>query len=198
MTMSRIGYEEISSKALAAYGKSRDYRIALRLIDKYYYEDIAKALSAKNEEREVRVILGSELEFYNVTTALRMKNAKIPEQAILKELIGSSGASSVEGQVAAVPLIADAIELVGARLGIKELAPTFRRSGSLPDEELVLEKRMYSKILSATRVSVLSLGAVLGYFYLKRREIENLRAIALSLQFPSKEELRKNVYALGA
>ncbi len=198
MTLSRIGYEEISSKALAAYGKTKDYRVALRLIDKYYYEDIAKALSGKNEEREVGIILGSELEFYNVTTALRMKNAGMPEQAILRELIGSRGSNSVEGQVAAAPGIADAVELAGARLGLADLAAAYLRAGSLPDVELELEKRMYSKILSATRVSVLSLGAVLGYFYLKRREVENLRAIALSLQFPSKEELQKNVYALGA
>jgi vacuolar-type H+-ATPase subunit C/Vma6 len=165
-------------------------------VGKYYYENMASAAFTEHADLGVKAILQAELEYFNISTALRMKNADAPQADIMAELVSPSP-GGLAAQIASAVKIGDAVKLVESSIPeVGDLAKEFEQTHRLADVELALEKRMFQKILSATRASVLSLGAVLGYVYLKRREIENLRTIALSLQFASKEELRKGVYAL--
>ncbi len=193
--LGHIGYKELAAKALKSYSKTKDYKEALRMIGRYYYENLAEH-AAKEPEEQVRNILHSELEYFNCTTALRMKNAGIAKEKILEELVRAKG-GDLATKIANAETIGAAVEFVSDDLkGSQDVLSEFKATGSISDVEIALEKKMFRKILSSTRISVLSLGTVLGFLYLKRREIENLRAIALSLSFPSREKLRRSVYSL--
>ena len=125
-----------------------------------------------------------------------MKNAGIAKEKILEELVRAKG-GDLATKIANAETIGAAVEFVSDDLkGSQDVLSEFKATGSISDVEIALEKKMFRKILSSTRISVLSLGTVLGFLYLKRREIENLRAIALSLSFPSREKLRRSVYSL--
>jgi len=191
------GYGEISAQTLAEYQRTRDFRSALRRVDRHYYELLSGLVAKEHADRELRLILESELDFYNQTAALRLKGAGAAPQRIMEEIIGEAEPSGAEQAIANSASVFEAVEALQERLGIQGLSEAYAASRSLADVELLLEKRMFEKILSATRVSVLSLGTVLGYIYLKRREIENLRTIAISLLFPGrKDQLRKSVYSM--
>ncbi|MFA6329641.1 MAG: V-type ATPase subunit [Candidatus Micrarchaeia archaeon] len=192
--LSDVGYHAISAKAYAEYSHSKDFRIALRMIGRHYYENLA-SFAKSESDREVRQILQAELDFFNTSTALRLKNAGVVEKEIHKALVKPS-AASLALQIAKCPDTASAVALLERSFRFPGLSKSYETSKSIWEVELLLEQRMFSRILRETRVSVLSLGAIFGYIFLKRREIANLRAIALSLQFPSRDAFRKSVYTL--
>ena len=192
--LSSVGYRAISIKAYAEYSRSKDFRVALRMIGRHYYENIS-GFAKKEPDLEVRHILQAELDFFNTSTALRLKNAGLDEQRIRKELVSPS-AACLAMQIAKCSDTASAVALMEKSFKIPGLSKAYADSKNVWEVELMLERRMFSRILKETRISVLSLGAIFGYIFLKRREIENLRAIALSLQFPSRDAFRKSVYTL--
>jgi vacuolar-type H+-ATPase subunit C/Vma6 len=192
--LSSVGYRSLSAKAYAEYSQSKDFRVALRMIGRNYYENIYD-FTRREPDSEVRHILQAELDFFNTSTALRLKNAGLDEHRISKELVKPS-AASLAMQIAKCGDTASAVALMERSFRIPGLSKVYADSKKIWEVELLLEQRMFSRILKETRISVLSLGAIFGYIFLKRREIENLRAIALSLQFPSRDVFRKSVYTL--
>ena len=192
--LSSVGYKAISIKAYAEYSRSKDFRVALRMIGRHYYENISD-FAKKEPDHEVRHILQAELDFFNTSTALRLRNAGVDERGIHKELVKPS-AASLAMQIAKCGDTASAVALIEKSFKLPGLSAAYAESKNIWEVELMLERRMFSRILKETRISVLSLGAIFGYIFLKRREIANLRAIALSLQFPSRDAFRKSVYTL--
>lgn len=184
----------VSKKIAEEYRRTHDMRAALRTIDQSYMESLVEYIRVETD-REARAILKAELDQYNLTTALRLKKAGLPASAILPSIYRSSSPGT-EVRVANAANLEEAVRIIERDMGLRGLLEGSKETESTAYAELELEKKMFSKILSATRVSVLSFGAVLGVLYLKRREIENLRMIAISLQFPGREEFRKNVYSL--
>jgi V/A-type H+-transporting ATPase subunit C len=192
--LARVGYGKISTEALAEFSRTKDFRVALRMIGRHYYENLSDVIE-REKDHEIRHILEAELNFFNTTTALRLKNAGAKEQKILQELVRPS-AASLALQIAKCPDTTAAVALIERGFRMPGLYASFQKSRNIWRVEIALEQRMFLRVLRNTRLSVLSLGALVGYIFLKRREIENLRAIALSLQFPSRDAFRKSIYTL--
>jgi len=192
--LSKVGYKAISAKAYSEYSRSKDFRVALRMIGRHYYENVYE-FARKEPDHEVRHILQAELDFFNTSTALRLRNAGVGEKEIHKALVKPS-AASLAMQISKCADTASAVALMEKSFKLAGISKAYADSKNIWEVELMLEQRMFSRILKETRISVLSLGAIFGYIFLKRREIANLRAIALSLQFPSRDAFRKSVYTL--
>lgn len=192
--LSKVGYKAISAKAYSEYSRSKDFRVALRMIGRHYYENIYD-FARREPDHEVQQILRAELDFFNTSTALRLRNAGLDEHRIRKELVNPS-AACLAAQIIKCSDTASAVAFLEKSFRLPGLSKAYSDTKSIWEVEIMLEQRMFSRILKETRISVLSLGAVFGYIFLKRREIANLRAIALSLQFPSRDAFRKSVYTL--
>ncbi|MFA5246657.1 MAG: V-type ATPase subunit [Candidatus Micrarchaeia archaeon] len=195
VALGKVGYPKVASKAHAKFAHTKDYKVALRIIGKHYYENLAEY--AKGEpDPLIRGILQAELDYFNTSTALRLKNAQLKATEIARELVAAEK-SSIAAQVAHCENVQSAVALLAEKLEKPALAESFSKSKDISEVELEIEKKMFAKILSVTRMSIMSLGTVIGYIYLKRREIENLRAIAVSLTFPKREGLMcRVVYTL--
>ena len=193
--LSKVGYPELSLKTCAQFTRTKDFRVALRTIGRYYYENLFE-FAQKEPDRQIQQILQSELNFFNTSTALRLKNAGLTEHKILKELVRPSVAS-LAPQIAKCANTTAAVSLIEQGFRMPGLSHAYQKNKNIWELEILLEQRMFLHILRNTRMSVLSLGAIFGYIFLKRREIENLRAIALSMQFPSRDAFRKSIYTLN-
>jgi len=195
IALGTVGYSKVASKAHAKYVHTKDFRTALRIIGKEYYNNLFEYARGEPDPL-IKEILVAELDYFNAATALRLKNAGLKLAEIKPELSHPS-ASGLAMHIAKCETVQAAVDAIAAKLGKREVAENYSKARTLSEVELALEKHMYKKILSATRVSVMTLGGVIGFIYLKRREIENLRAIAVSLTFPKREGMMcKVIYTL--
>ena len=64
--------------------------------------------------------------------------------------------------------------------------------------EIALERKSVERILSWTRLSVLSFATAVGFVFLKNVEVSNLRKIAYANAYGLKEELKDYVFAINA
>lgn len=69
---------------------------------------------------------------------------------------------------------------------------------SLPVLEIALERKAVMKILSMSKRSVMDFATVVGFVFLKRVEVSNLRKIAYANAFGLKQELGEFVFAINA
>ncbi len=196
LALGKVGYSKVASKAHAKYAHSKDFRTALRMIGKEYYNNLFDYARGEPDPL-IKEILTAELDYFNCSTALRLKNAGL-KYADIKPELSHPSASGLALHIAKCETVQAAVEAIAGKLGKREIVENYSKStAGLSEVELALEKHMYRKILSATRVSVMTLGGVIGFIYLKRREIENLRAIAVSLTFPKREGMMcKVIYTL--
>jgi len=171
-----------------------DFRVAIREIDKA----LARQLNAyaSSLDKLSAGIIRKKMEYHDALVALRLKKEGLKLSEIAKFLLAPE--CSLSKKIAGAHSLETALDVVQESFSIeKNLVENAKQSGNLVLVEVALEKALAKAVVSATRISVLSFATVLGFFYLKQIEVENIRKIAFANAFGLREEMSQYVFALN-
>ncbi|MDO8626995.1 MAG: V-type ATPase subunit, partial [Candidatus Diapherotrites archaeon] len=141
----------------------------------------------------VSKLLESDIDSKNLMNILRAKKSNAENLFIEKILISNGGMDKkyLSGLLK-LESVEKIIETVKAKFGLQQALEKFKEDNSLIHFELGLEKLKLSKGLSVLRRSILSIGTIMGFVYLKEQEISNIKKILRAKEFNiEKEETEK-------
>lgn len=160
--------------------------LLLSALDSYYYEVASSA--ARGGEKDAEILLGlirSEADAKNAMTVMRMKKGGADRLSILKSMVdgGSLRQHQLERMADApdVPAVAQLaagffISETG-RLEFSAAEKRYGQDGQLSHFEVVFETSIARRSLKVLRRSMMSIGAIAGFLFLKEEEMNNIRKI---------------------
>ena len=164
-------------------------------LDKHYYSTMREMLGAAAiTDSRILSLLEAEIDERNVTNLVR---------ALREKTADAEGFDAIEGGRISAKKIRNAFRARNAEDVVKETASHYKiadaenllkEGGSLVKFEIEFEKALLGESLRALRRSILSLGAVIGFGYMKEAEIKNLRKILFGRRFSlGAEEIRNEL-----
>ena len=158
----------------------------LSALDSYYYEVAASAVSGG--EKDLTIIIGlirSEADAKNSITAMRLKKSGADRGIIMKSMVQGGNFTELQlGKMASAKGVPEIAALASSffisATGKGEFAEAeaeYKKDGSLSHFEVVFEHSLARRSLHALRRSMMSLGAIIGFLFLKEEEMNNIRKI---------------------
>lgn len=178
-------YGTVLEKSMKKYDKEKDIAILLACLDDYYYRKLPHI--AKNPYGDEKIILGmlkAQVDAKNISNVLRGKKEGHKEEKIAETIIpgGNIGKDRLM-QAAASKSAEDAAKVFEKDFRLGKAIEAFRNSGSLIPIEVEVEKSIAKRGLGLLRASVLSIGAIAGFLFLKEEEASNIRKILRAKEF---------------
>ena len=182
--LSYLRYSEIGQKifAMHSFAKAkesvsggRDFEQLFGMLDSYYYASATAAIIGTGKDSQLlRSIILSEADAKNALTVLRCKAAGMDTEGALLHLVtfGTLQKGFFES-IANEKDMKGAIAKVRSKFGIEE-----SKALSLSIIEAELESRLVATSLRALSFSMMSIGAIVGYLFLKEEEMSNIRKIS--------------------
>jgi V/A-type H+-transporting ATPase subunit C len=188
-------------EAYPQYANEKESAVLLAALDRFYYATLSTRIVAKGrDEMVIDGLVKSELDAKNIVNALRAKKAGMkPEQA--RELLFEGGNLS-RGELerlAEAESVEAAVGEVVKKYDLADALKAYKEDNSLIHFEVALERRIVERGLRALRTSILSVGAIASFIFLKEEEINNIRKIVRGMEFGlAREEIRAMVVPIGA
>jgi V/A-type H+-transporting ATPase subunit C len=193
-------YYGVLEDAYPEYVNEKQAAILLAALDRFYYATLSTRIVAKGkDEMVIDGLVKSELDAKNIVNALRAKKAGMkPEQA--RELLFEGGNLS-RGELerlAEAESVEAAVGEVVKKYDLADALKAYKEDNSLIHFEVALERRIVERGLRALRTSILSVGAIASFIFLKEEEINNIRKIVRGMEFGlAREEIRAMVVPIG-
>lgn len=158
----------------------------LSALDFYYYEMASTIMASSEAEAKTIVsLLRSEADAKNIMTILRLKRGMADKKTIMECMVGGGDLSRAAlEKIAAAKEISEAVSLSNSffisQTGRDEFAAAeqrFKQDGQLSHFEVVFEKSMARRSLHTLRRSIMSIGAIVGFLFLKEEEMSNIQKI---------------------
>ena len=195
-------------KAALQYNTSDTAKLDMFLtaLDFYYYEMATSINTAGDKDTQAIVkLLRSEIDAKNMMTILRLKREKADRKTIMENMVdgGSIYRAQLE-KLAAANEISDIIASISkffiSETGVEEFTRAeqlYKADNRLSQFEVVFEKSIARRSLHTLRSSILSIGAIAGFFLLKEEEMQNLKKIAhgKTMGIPSEQISEMLVFA---
>jgi V/A-type H+/Na+-transporting ATPase subunit C len=160
--------------------------VFLSALDRYYYETVSYILSSGDRDAATIVkLLRFESDAKNIITAMRLKKNGADRKIILEHMVsgGKMGRDALERLASAkdVPEIASlgSLSFLSAT-GREDFAAAeqrYRQDGQISHFEVVFERSLARRSLHALRRSQMSVGALVGFLFLKEEEMANIQKI---------------------
>jgi V/A-type H+-transporting ATPase subunit C len=158
-------------------------------LDFYYYEMASSMVDnggAGTDARAISHLLRSEADAKNIITILRLKRSGADKKTIMEHMVGGGGLSraSLEKICSAKDLhesLGLASSFFMSQTGRDEFSSAeqrYKADSQLSHFEVVFERSMARRSLHALKRSTMSIGAIIGFFFLKEEEMSNIQKIA--------------------
>ncbi len=198
--LAKAGYATAVSKAKPEYDKSKDYRVFINALDQQYYFDLSKAIS-QVKDRHAEKLLKAEIDLHNQMIALRMKHSHSKKAGATAHNVEAyfiaGGDYAFAKQLAQAPDYDSALKMVEQKHGIAQAVQASRENDALTPVEIALERKFVEKTSRIALESVLCFGAIMGFLYLKQREMLAVRAITFATELGLAEDMKKMVFETG-
>ncbi|MCX6771932.1 MAG: V-type ATPase subunit [Candidatus Micrarchaeota archaeon] len=159
----------------------------LSALDRYYYETVSYILAAGDRDAMAIIrLLRAEADAKNIMTAMRLRKNGADRKAIMEHMVGGGkmGLSALE-KMASAKDVADIASLASpffflSSTGREEFAAAeqrYKQDGQISHFEVVFERSLARKSLHALRRSMMSIGAIVGFLFLKEEEMANIQKI---------------------
>jgi V/A-type H+/Na+-transporting ATPase subunit C len=160
--------------------------VFLSSLDFFYYE-MASTINAAGDSdaKKIADLLRYEADTKNIMTILRLKRGNADKNTIMKHVArgGRLSRATLE-KIAASKDMNEALSLSTlffmSKTGKDEFAAAeqlFKADGQLSHFEVVFERSMARRSLKALRTSIMSIGAIVGFLFLKEGEMANIQKI---------------------
>ncbi|MEM3399867.1 MAG: V-type ATPase subunit [Candidatus Micrarchaeia archaeon] len=188
-------YRDILEPLWEEEGK-RNIAVLLNGLDRHYYGNFTKAFREGGYER----LVSSEVDAKNIMTVMRCKKAGLDEETMRGFIVDGGTFTGYEiAQMIEAKNIEEVVGKVRHRYDLTDALQDFRKDGMLSHFEIALERRLSMLGIKMLRLSVLSLGAIIGFLYLKEQEVANIRKIVRAKQYGiPREKLESMIVSLGS
>jgi len=162
------------AKASISSTASDSYELLFHMLDSYYYAAATAAISGSDKDSTLlRSIILSEADAKNTLTTLRCKGAGMTTAQTLSHLVTFGNLQKVFFEsLASQKDLQGAISIARTKFGLSQ------KNAPLSSLETELEGKLASTSLHALSFSMMSVGAIAGYLFLKEEEMNNIRKIS--------------------
>jgi V/A-type H+-transporting ATPase subunit C len=158
----------------------------LAALDSYYYHVVSESIRPDDKDASaILQLVRAETDAKNVITIMRLKRGGADKRAILRSMV--TGGNFRPGHLDRMASAKDVLEVARAASGFfrsetgrSEFAAAQKRyeaDGQLSHFEVVFENSIARRSLHALRRSMMSVGAIAGFLFLKEEEMNNIRKI---------------------
>ncbi len=189
-------YASAAASVLKEYEKTHDFRLFLSALDDYHYAKLAEA-AATIPDRHLWHFLRMRIDMMNAMAILRMRLSGMKTTEVSRRMLHAASRGFAQSLIHARSMDA-ALGFLSTHAGMsfsqKDVDDAIHGK-SLSGIEVSLDARMLTAARRTMRMSVLSLGTLVGYLHLKEAEVHALRKIAYATQFEVKERIRATIVA---
>ncbi|HIH10519.1 MAG TPA: hypothetical protein HA254_07695 [Candidatus Diapherotrites archaeon] len=192
------GYGRALERNMKPYEKEKDITVLLAALDDYYYKKLPQLVSGLGgDERIMLSTLRAQADIKNISNILRAKKAGMKEEKIAQILISGGNVTRDRLILAAgAKSVEDAMKQFERSHRLGRAIEAYKKNASLIPAEIELEHNVAKRGLKALHNSVLSLGAIIGFLFLKEEETANIRKIVRAKEFNlGQEKIREMVIA---
>ncbi len=171
--------------AMTGYEKDRDPVHFLTSLDDYYYSKLSGMnAGAYGSERVLMKMARAQADAKNISTVLRARKEGISEEKAMKAIVGHGAVGKDRlRQAAAAKNVEEAAKHFERNYSLGKALEAYKKGGSIIPLETAVEKSVAKKSLKLLRNSVLSVGAIAGFLYLKEEEVSNIRKTIRAKEF---------------
>ncbi|MDO8633733.1 MAG: V-type ATPase subunit [archaeon] len=188
-------YYSVLAQKVSEYEKNQEIENLVSALESRYHKKAAEANRVSADiGKTVKSMLDAETDAKNIMTILRGKKEGFDAKKISGMLIegGKLSRSELE-KIGSANFVEEAVKLQKA-FDLSGALEDYKKSPSLTHFENALEQSISAKGLAELRRSILSLSAIVGFLFLKEKEISDVRKIVRTKEFGfSPEEIRKIV-----
>jgi len=179
------GYGKVLGKQLKEYEKDNEIALLIFALDEYYYSKLPSiAKNPYGDEKVIIKMLKSQADIRNISNICRGKKDNVATDKLHKMLIKSGNISTeVLGKACSAKNVEESLKIFEKTYGLTKAIEEYKKTGSLIPLEMELERNLAKKGLKVLRTSVLSLGAIAGFLFLKEEEVNNIRKIVRCKEF---------------
>ncbi len=183
-------YSSIMESASAAYSSGKEASSALAAIDAGYYKSREGIIDALKQRREHALrIVRLDIDMRNIIVLVRAKKRGLNFEDASPALVSRGGIRidslrrTFQGS--------DGVEGFVSQLHAMDLAdaiPAYRKNGQLITFEIAMRNYIFEASARILRHSVLSIGTIIAYVYLKEMELFALRILIKSKAYGLEKE----------
>ncbi|MGD0729111.1 MAG: V-type ATPase subunit [Candidatus Micrarchaeaceae archaeon] len=187
-------YRPMLAKALVSYKKTGNVLDAMATLDIEHYKDLGDLVAELGKDKSVE-LLKMDIDMRNMITLLRAKRKMLKFSDVSNNLIENGNMSKRELlRIYTIASDVTSFVLRSKSFDLKDASEIYNQNGQLLTFEISMRNQIFNQSLKLLKTSVLSLGALVDYIYLKEIEVFTLRALIKSKEYGlSKEDIQKLV-----
>ena len=183
--LEKYNYGTILMQHLETYQKTGDLGPMMSALQNHYYQNLLESLKFfQGDEGVIRELFKTEIDKKNVLSLLKAKESNLDKELLSKHII--DGGKISKSELLEIYGAKDVSEIVGRienRFMLVNALSQYKKSRSLIDFEIALDKFINSEYVNKLKNIALSIGTIF-YFILKtEQERENIKRIAYGKRY---------------
>ncbi len=181
------------------FARKGDFSPLMNELDRTYFRGLAaKVKGVGRDGGSVLSLVKSEIDAKNIMLGIRARREQIPVETLEKLFFEGGYISKRElTKLAETKSTEEAVRKLSRRYDLTDAFELYKNDKSLVHFETHLENFVAQRGVKALRRSMLSVGAIIGYIYLKEAEVGNIRKIVSAIEFGIPEERLKKMLVVA-
>jgi V/A-type H+-transporting ATPase subunit C len=172
----------------------------MQALETHYYRQLPQLIKGfYKDDKLILDLFKSEIDAKNIANIFRAKQAGLTEEETRQMVFESGNLSpaSLEELIKAKDVEAG-VNALRKEYDLLPALEAFKKDGSLIHFEVALEKGIAGQGLKALSRSILSLGSIIGFLFLKEEEVSNIRKIVRAKEYDLPQNKIKEMMVLVA
>lgn len=195
----RYGYGTVLMQELSEYKKTEDLGPMMAALQRYYYSRLLEALKFfQGDEIVTRELIRTEIDKRNVLSLLKAKEGNIEKDVVVEHLIEGGNIPTRElGEMYMAKNLDELVKRIDTYYKLGEGLDQYKKSGSLVDLEVALDKIISNRYLKRLKSTALSVGTIFYFIMRAEHERANLRKILYAKHYNLPMERIKSMLIFG-
>ena len=181
----KYNYGTILMQNLEIYQKTGDLGPMMSALQAHYYQNLLESLKFfQGDEGLIRGLVRAEIDKKNVLSLLKAKESNLDKELLSKHII--DGGMVSKNELLDIYGAKDVPEIVGRvenRFMLVNALAQYKKSRSLIDFEVALDKFINSEFVSKLKNIALSIGTIFYFIIKMEQERENIKRIAYGKRY---------------
>jgi len=181
----KYNYGTILMQNLEVYQKTGDLGPMMSALQAHYYQNLLESLKFfQGDEGIIRGLIRAEIDKKNVLSLLKAKESNLDKELLSKHII--EGGMVSKNELLDIYGAKDVPEIVGRienRFMLVNALAQYKKSKSLIDFEVALDKFINSEYVSKLKNIALSIGTIFYFIIKMEQERENIKRIAYGKRY---------------
>jgi V/A-type H+-transporting ATPase subunit C len=181
----KYNYGTVLMQHLETYQKTGDLGPMMSALQTFYYHNLLESLKFfQGDEGLIRDLVRAEVDKKNVLSLLKAKESNLDKEIVSRHLV--EGGKMTKNELLDVYNAKDVSEIVGRienRFMLVSALSQYKKSNSLIDFEVALDKFINSEFVKKLKNIALSIGTIFYFIINTEHERENIKRIAYGKRY---------------